>query len=319
MPDKLADAVIAGKTLSYDDLRGIAHTESPYDLYAAALKIKRHFSGSSVDLCSIVNAKSGACPEDCSYCAQSAKSSADPPVYPLLDERSILEKAEEVKRAGVKRFCIVASGRKAAKGDLTVIAKIITRVREKGLLPCATLGLLEEEELVLLRDAGLERYHHNLETSERFFPNICTTHTYRDKLMTIEAAIKTGLSVCCGGIFGMGESWQDRIDMALAIKGLDIESVPINFLTPINGTPLSDQALLDPLEALKIISVFRFILPGKRIRICGGRLQTLGELNALVFLAGADGLLVGNYLTTLGRDIQDDTRLIRMLGYVVNA
>ena len=191
---------------------------------------------------------------------------------------------------------------------------MVSAVRKLGLLPCATLGLLSGEDLLLLKDAGLERYHNNLETSERFFPEICTTHTYQDKLETIREVKSAGLSLCSGGIFGLGETWEDRVEMAFALREIGPDSVPINFLTPVKGTRLGLNRILDPFEALKIISLYRFILPEKEIRVCGGRLQTLGELHAFIFPAGADGLLTGNYLTTLGRNFEDDLKLINQYG-----
>lgn len=284
------------------------------DLFASANRLRRHFRGNSVDLCAIINAKSGACPEDCSYCAQSAAGSAGVAVYPLLEITVVLDKASEAAANGVKRFCIVTSGRKPSKEDLKKIALLVRSVRDIGLLPCATLGLLDEDELKRLKESGLERYHHNLETSERFFPEICRTHTYHDKLKTIEAVHNAGLSLCSGGIFGLGETWEDRIDMAFALDKVNADSVPINFLIPVKGTPLGNRDLLKPLEALKIISLYRFILPRKEIRVCGGRIQALGEFNSMVFMAGADSLLTGNYLTTTGRTYADDLRLINNCG-----
>ena len=283
-------------------------------LFSSANRVRQHFRGNTVDLCSIINAKSGACPEDCSYCAQSVKSSADIRTFHLLDKEAVIKKAEEAKEGGAKRFCIVTSGRRPSAGDLIKIGGMVSAVRRLGLLPCATLGLLSGEDLMLLKDAGLERYHNNLETSERFFPEICTTHTYQDKMATIGAVKASGLSLCSGGIFGLGETWEDRIDMAFALRDIAPDSVPINFLTPITGTRLAIKKPLAPLEALKIISIYRFILPDKEIRVCGGRMQTLGEFNAFIFSAGADGLLTGNYLTTLGRNFADDLQLIHHCG-----
>lgn len=285
-----------------------------FNLFSAANRIRETFRGNSVDLCSIVNAKSGACPEDCSYCAQSSKSKTEVLVYPLVKKDIVIDKAKEAKDAGVKRFCVVTSGRKIGKNELIEIASMITDIRSIGLLPCATLGLMDKEELSFLKESGLERYHHNLETSERFFPEICRTHTYHDKLKTIDAAKAVGLSICSGGIFGLGETWQDRIDMAFAIKELNVDSVPINFLIPVKGTSMGDRDFLHPFEALKIISLYRFILPEKEIRVCGGRMQILGEFNSMVFMAGADALLTGNYLTTTGRTFKDDLRLIEQYG-----
>lgn len=285
-----------------------------FNLFSAANRIRETFRENSVDLCSIVNAKSGACPEDCSYCAQSSKSKTEVLVYPLVKKDIVIDKAKEAKDAGVKRFCVVTSGRKIGKNELIEIASMITDIRSVGLLPCATLGLMDKEELSFLKESGLERYHHNLETSERFFPEICRTHTYHDKLKTIDAAKAVGLSICSGGIFGLGETWQDRIDMAFAIKELNVDSVPINFLIPVKGTSMGDRDFLHPFEALKIISLYRFILPEKEIRVCGGRMQILGEFNSMVFMAGADALLTGNYLTTTGRTFKDDLRLIEQYG-----
>lgn len=285
-----------------------------FEIFIAANKIREAFRKNSVDLCAIINAKSGACPEDCSYCAQSSKSKTDISIYPLVKKDIVINKAKEAKEAGVKRFCIVTSGRKVGKKELKEIASMIKEIQDIGLLPCATLGLMDSDELLFLKQNGLKRYHHNLETSERFFPEICRTHTYVDKIKTINAAQSVGLSVCSGGIFGMGETWQDRIDMAFAIKELNVDSVPINFLMPIKGTSMGEMEFLHPFEALTIISIYRFILPDKEIRVCGGRMQILGEFNSMVFMAGADALLTGNYLTTTGRTYKDDLRLIEQYG-----
>jgi biotin synthase len=292
--------------------------QNVFDLFASANRIREHFRGNTVDLCAIINAKSGACPEDCSYCAQSAKSTAEIKTFMLVEKETILEKAKEAKKGGAKRFCIVTSGKKASRSDLTKISEMVSAVREVGLLPCATLGLLSREDLLQLKEAGLERYHNNLETSERFFSEICTTHTYQDKLETIREVKSAGLSLCSGGIFGLGETWEDRVDMAFALREIGPDSVPINFLTPVKGTRLGVQKLLNPFDALKIISLYRFILPDKEIRVCGGRLQTLGEFHAFIFPAGADGLLTGNYLTTLGRNFEDDLKLINQYGLKVS-
>ena len=286
-----------------------------FELFVSANIIRNHFRGTNVDLCSIVNAKSGACPEDCSFCVQSSKSKADIKVYPLIDKKIVVKQAKKAKNSGAKRFSIVTSGRKVSSRDLSAIADMISEIRESGLLPCASLGMLREKELAILKTAGLDRYHHNLETSERFFPQICRTHNFTDKLKTIEAVKSAGLSICSGGIFGMGETWQDRIDMAFMLKELNVDSVPINFLIPIKGTALGYREFLHPFEALKIISLYRFILPQKEIRICGGRMQVLGEFNSMVFFAGADSLLTGNYLTTSGRNYEDDLRLIKTYGF----
>jgi len=292
--------------------------ERVFELFLSASKIRDRFRGRRVDLCSIVNAKSGACPEDCSFCAQSARHRTNIDVYPLMDKEKIMGAATEAVKRGVKRFCIVTSGKAPSMNDLERICDFVREINSIGLKPCATLGILPYEQLSMLKDAGLDRYHHNLETSEAFFPEICTTHTFKDKIKTIETAKSLGLSVCSGGIFGMGESWEDRIDMAFTLRELEVDSIPINFLTPIKGTPMGSRSPLNPLEALKIISIYRHILPDREIRICGGRPNTLRELNSFIFLAGADGLLVGNYLTTPGRDPEEDLQLLSDLGFKIS-
>ncbi|UCG78809.1 MAG: biotin synthase BioB [Nitrospirota bacterium] len=315
MSVKRADDLSAVKELQFDEVLDLMNVSSPIGLFMAALDRMMEHSGGTIDLCSIINAKSGACPEDCSYCAQSSRSRSDVEVYPLVEDDVILSNAEEAHKNKVKRFCIVTSGRSTSGDELKRIAYVITKLRDIGLLPCATLGLLGEDELKILKDAGLERYHHNLETSERFFPEICSTHSYTDKLRTIEAAKKVGLSVCSGGIFGMGESWRDRLDMAYALRDIGVDSIPVNYLMPIEGTPLSGMTIIEPIEALAVISIFRLIMPQRQIRVCGGRIQALGELHPLIFTAGADGLLTGNYLTTTGREYRDDLRVIEQMGF----
>lgn len=312
----ITERILNGGALTFEEALEIAEIqeEDLLELFIYANKLRSHFRKRFVDLCAIINAKSGACPEDCSFCAQSARHKTSVDVYPLVDKEVVMRKAEEAKGNGVRRFCIVISGRKASREDLKKIGKFIEGIRNMGLLPCATLGLLERDELLFLKDHGLERYHHNLETSERFFPNICSTHTFKEKLRTIETAKSLGLSVCSGGIFGLGEEWEDRIDMALTLRKLQVDSIPINFLIPIKGTPLEDIDMLSPLEALKIVSLYRFILPDREIRLCGGRAQVLGEFNSMIFFAGADAILTGNYLTTTGRTYSDDLRLISLLG-----
>lgn len=316
MTNPLEEKVLSGQNLSKEDallIPGIIGTEL-FALFASANRIRSHFSGDTVGICSIINAKSGACSEDCSFCAQSSKSRAKIDVYPLLSKERIIQKAREAKESGTERLSIVTSGKRITGTDLLMIKDMISEIAKMGLIPCASLGMLDEKGLTLLKSAGLHRYHHNLETSERFFPSVCTTHSYADKLKTIEMAKSVGLSLCSGGIFGMGETWVDRINMAFLLRELEVESVPLNFLIPISGTALEHRDPLHPLEALKIISLFRYILPDTEIRVCGGRMQILGEFNSMVFLAGADSLMIGNYLTTPGRNYKDDFRLIETYG-----
>jgi biotin synthase len=311
-----ANKVIAGALLTKTEALVLANTgqEKLEDLFSEAEKIKKAFRGDKADLCAIVNAKSGACTEDCLYCAQSSKNKSVIDIFPFIGKKAILKHAHDAKKGGVQRFAIVTSGRGPNKAELKEIAETIGELKKIGLGTCASLGILERDELCYLRDHGLERLHNNLETSERFFPFICTTHGISDKIRTLETARSVGISTCSGGIFGMGETWQDRIDLAFTLRELNSASTPVNFLNPIKGTRLDHLPMLRPDEALKIISILRFILPGNEIRVCGGRVQTLGDLHPMIFKAGADSLMTGNYLVTSGRSFEDDLQMIRSQG-----
>jgi biotin synthase len=285
------------------------------DLLAGANRVRERFRGSAVDICSIVNARSGACSEDCRYCAQSSHYRTGAPVYDLIDPSRMEEAARNAKELGIRRFCIVTSGRGIDdRADLDGIARGIGLVARLGISPCATLGTLTRDQLARLRDAGLRRYHHNIETSREHFPEVCTTHTFDDRIELLRHARDLGLSVCSGGILGMGESMADRVSMAFTLRELDVDSVPLNFLMPVEGTPLSAVRPITPFEALHAIALFRFILPAKEIRICGGRGSALGRYHPLIFLAGADGFMIGNYLTRTGLDPQEDLQVLADLG-----
>jgi biotin synthase len=224
------------------------------------------------------------------------------------------EAAASAKKNYAKRFCIVTSGRCIDnQADLDTIAQGIRWVREIGLSPCATLGTLTREQLSHLQEAGLDRYHHNIETSREYFPRICTTHSFDERIEVLRQSRSLGLSTCSGGILGMGESMDDRLRMAFALRELDVDSVPINFLMPVMGTPLEGINPISPLEALHAIAMFRFILPKKEIRVCAGRGTALGQLHPLIFIAGADGFMIGNYLTRSGLIPEDDLKMIQDL------
>lgn len=292
----------------------LASNDGTMDLIAAGNRVKTHFRSSRVDICSIVNAKSGACTEDCYYCAQSSHYRTSAPVYPLIDHQRMEQAARAAKKNHARRFCIVTSGRGIEDDeDLWNIAHGVSLVRDLGLSPCATLGTLTKDQLRVLKDAGLHRYHHNIETSREHFPEVCTTHTFDDRVEMLADARDLGLSVCSGGILGMGESMEDRISMAFTLRDLDVDSVPLNFLMPVAGTPLGQITPLSPLEALRSIALFRLVLPTKEIRICGGRANGLGPLHPMIFLAGADGFMIGNYLTKTGLDPSEDLALLRSL------
>ncbi len=312
----LTEKVLGGTPLTREESLSLVSADGAgaFELFASASKVRERFRPPVVDLCSIVSAKTGLCPEDCSYCAQSKTSTAQVEAHGLVEVDHVVERARAAKGWGARRFCIVISGKAPTKPELQRIALMVSAVRREGLLPCATLGLLGEEELRTLKDAGLHRFHHNLETSRRFFPEVCRSHSYEDKLRTIEAVKRAGLSLCSGGIFGLGEEWEDRVDMALALREIGADSIPVNFLVPIKGTPLAEAEPLAPMEALKIISLYRMLLPDREIRVAGGRLQTLGEFNSFVIMAGADGLLTGDCLTVSGRSAEEDLKMIRGYG-----
>jgi biotin synthase len=286
------------------------------ELFSLANNVRSKL-GDRVDLCSIVNAKCGLCPEDCKFCAQSAHNDADANPHPLMEEEELLDMAFMMQDEGAARFCIVTSGKEVADHDFKRILSTIRRIRkETALSVCVSLGMLTEESAHGLKNAGATRIHHNLETSKSFFNNICTTHSYDEKIRTVEIAKDAGLKVCCGGIIGMGESIRDRIELAFTLRDLDVDSIPINILDPIAGTPLSGALPITPMEVLKTIAVFRIILPQKNIRVAGGREKNLRDLQCLCLLSGANGLLLGNYLTTPGRVPREDIRMIHDLGLV---
>lgn len=285
------------------------------DLLSAAHQLRLRHKGRKVNLCSIVNAKSGRCAEDCKFCAQSAHYPTDIATYPLLSEDEIVSAAQAAHQAGAREFSIVTSGKGLKKREeIETLKRSIGRITGEGLLPCASLGILKTDILHELKRAGLGKYHHNLETSRSFFPRICSTHDYEEDVETIRTAKEMGFYVCSGGIFGIGETRADRIELALTLAELQVDSVPLNFLNPIRNTPLEGLECLDPVEILKTVAIYRLILPEKDIVVCGGRMVNLRETHPLLLLAGANGLLTGNYLTTQGRNPEDDRRLIQDLG-----
>lgn len=286
------------------------------ELFALANSVRSKI-GDRVDLCSIINAKCGLCPEDCKFCAQSVHNDTDVTPHPFMDEEEIVNMALMMQEEGAARFCIVVSGKGVNTEDFEKILQSVRRIRkEASLSVCVSPGMLTKENALLLKNAGVTRIHHNLETSQGFFKNVCSTHSYEEKKETIRTARSAGLEVCCGGIIGMGESIHDRIELAFTLKELDVDAVPINILNPIKGTPFGNIVPISPLDALKTIAIYRLILPEKNIRIAGGREKNLRDLQCLSLLAGANGLLLGNYLTTPGRLPGEDIRMIKDLGLV---
>jgi biotin synthase len=284
-------------------------------LMAQANRVRHETLGDNVELCAIVNARSGRCTEDCRFCAQSVNYKAQIDIYPLMETSDMLEHARAARSKGVRRFSIVTSGRGVSRDrELERIAETLGKIADLGLSPCASLGILDTETAEFLKSAGMVTYHHNLETAPSFFPQICTSHTMDERIATARAVKKAGLRLCCGGIVGLGEPLEARVELALTIRDLEPDSVPLNFLNPIPGTPLAEQSPLTPMQVLQTIAVFRLIMPRTAIRTCGGREKNLRGLQAMMFTAGANATMTGNYLTTEGRRPEDDIQDIQDLG-----
>lgn len=267
--------------------------------------------GSRFELCSIMNVKSGLCSEDCKFCAQSSRYKTTSPVFPLRSVDEMLHDAERAKMAGAERFGLVASGRNLSKKEIESIAEGIRRIRQSvEIAVCASLGILEKESLLLLKESGLSRYHHNIETSPEFFPRIASTHLFSDRMATLKAAREAGLEVCSGGIIGMGEEEEDRIRMAQVLREADVDSIPLNILVPIAGTPLAGGSPLSVEKILRAVALFRLILKNKTIRIAAGRETALKDFQGMAFLAGANAMMIGGYLTIQGREVAEDHKLV---------
>ncbi|MDD5557757.1 MAG: biotin synthase BioB [bacterium] len=288
------------------------------DLIAGAGELRRAFFGDTVSLCAIVSARAGLCGEDCAFCAQSARHDTGAPVHPMLPAAEIAGRAAAATRTGASRFGIVTSGRGPGEAEIEAAcgaARLI--VRAGALSPCASLGAVSLPAAARLKAAGIGHYHHNLETSARFFPSVCTTHRRDERERTVRTAAAAGLGICAGGIFGIGEGWEDRVDLALDLRRLGACSVPVNFLMPVRGTPLAGTPALPPEEALRIVALFRFLLPRAEIRLAGGRQAVLGRMQERAFAAGASGMMIGDYLTMRGGAPEDDLRMLERLGLEV--
>lgn len=289
-----------------------------YDLMYAAYLVKRHFQGDKLHRCSIVNAKSGACGEDCKFCGQSASYQKDSGVatYPVMNADSILKAADMATEYGSTNFGIVTAIKGVQEGPmLDAICEAVRKIRKKGqIAPDASLGVVSKRVLEKLKDAGLQVYHHNLECSRSYYPEICTTRDWNENFETIQRAKETGLEVCCGGILGMGESAEQRIELMQQVASLQPDHIPLNFLVPVHGTPMEDVEPLRPMDCLKAIAVFRLTNPTSDLFVAGGRIQHLRQLQPFIFMAGANGMMVGDYLTTTGRTKQDDLQLVSDLG-----
>ena len=298
-------------------LAGLPIDELP-SLIALAHQVRLAWCGPAVELESLINAKSGACPEDCAFCSQSVRFHTGVDVFAFVDVDEILAAARATRDAGVTQFCIVVAVRGPEERLLRRVIDAVGRVqRETGLEVACSLGLLQPEQAERLAAAGVRRYNHNLEACRELFPQICTTHSYDDRVATAKLAHDAGMELCCGGIVGMGETLEQRVDFAFELAELEPCEVPLNLLDPRPGTPLGDRPTLSPREALQAIALFRLILPSAWLRLAGGRERVLGELQGMGLVAGANALIVGNYLTTIGRSPQEDHALLDALGMPV--
>lgn len=316
----LADRVIAGHELT--DEEALAVLDCPDEelllLMQGAYNIRRTYYGNKVKLNMIINAKSGLCPENCGYCAQSAFSTAPIKTYKMVDKETLIRGAEEAYRLRIGTYCIVASGRGPSEKEIDTVVSAVKEIKERfGLKICACLGILKPEQAARLKEAGVDRYNHNINTSKEHHPNITTSHTYDDRVRTVETVKQAGISPCSGVIIGMKETKQDVINMARSLRMLDADSIPVNFLHAVDGTPLAGTNELDPRYCLKVLALFRYINPTKEIRIAGGREVNLRSLQPLGLYA-ANSIFVGDYLTTAGQEKLEDYRMLEDLGFEID-
>ncbi len=317
---ELGQRVLNGGSITRDEALALFNLESSadiFDLLSWANRVREHFKGNKIHLCSIVNAKAGACSENCRFCAQSSFYQTGSPRYGFVDPEPVQEAADEAKENGVTAVGLVAAWKGLNEGPM--LDEVCERVRELKASgktrPDVSLGIIKSQRVAdRLKDAGVECYGHNLESSRRFFPQTCTTHTYDDRLETIGHLKKAGIKICSGGIIGMGETREDRCDLALSLRNIGASVVPINILNPIPGTPFEKNQPLPVMEILKTIACFRFILPRQEIMVAGGRTVNLRDAQSMIFMAGASALMVGNYLTTLNQPVEKDLQMLRDLG-----
>lgn len=318
---QLQQKSIKGRPLTFEEAVWLIKRpdHETLELIYAANGIREHFKGNKVKFCSIVNAKSGKCSENCIFCSQSAHHKTKVDEYPLISSGEMYKSAERSKESGATCFGIVTAGKGiGSEQEIDEICDAVSNISKKLKMDhCTSIGMLTEAQLKRLKSAGLRKFHHNLEAAESFFSNVCTTHRFEDRVDTVKSAKEAGLRVCCGGIFGLGETLEQRVELAFQLKELDPESVPINILNPIKGTRAEKLPVMEPLESLRLLATYRFVLPDKDIGIFGGRELSLGSLQPLMFIAGANMTLLGNYLTTAGNTPEQDIRMITDLGLEV--
>ncbi len=318
---KVRDQVLQGNPISFEDALALTETPDvlvPY-LAASANEVRLKFAGNTIESCALSNIKSGNCSEDCKFCAQSAHYKTDAPVYPQITVDEMVRQAKDAEAMGANEFCMVSSGWGATnEREFDVVLESVRRIkRETNLFVDCSLGFMTTEQIEKLKEAGLYRNNHNLEASKSYFDKVCTTHTHEDRVSHVEMVRHMGVHPCSGGILGMGESPRQRIELAFELKKLEADCVPINILNARSGTPLGDVTQLKPVEIIKYIALFRLILPASTIKIAGGREVNLRDVQALAMQAGANGLILGNYLTTMGRSPKDDIQMLKDLGFDV--
>lgn len=318
LTDACLAEVLAGRAITPDQARALIGLEETGDvlyLAQAANRIRETFMGRIADLCSLINAKSGACSEDCAFCSQSSSYKTDSAVYPLLPADQMVAAAKKAEAAGTHNFCIVCSGDAPRPEELDRIAEAVRRiVAETSLQVTCSLGALTAEQAAMLKAAGMKRYNHNIETARSHFHKVVTTHSFDDRVRTLKTVHAEGLEACCGGIIGMGETAEQRIEFAFQLRELETDCFTLNMLNPRPGTPLAGVEPLTPMEIVKTVAVFRFIIPDKILKLSGGREANLRDLQSLAMLSGANGLIVGGYLTTPGQGVDKDLRMLLDVG-----
>ena len=311
--DEITQRALSGTAMTEAEGQWMIRLDHDYLpwLMASADRIRKHFRGNQIEVCAIANVRSGNCSENCSFCAQSGHHKTAAPAYDYISTEQLTEHAQRARQWGASDFGVVSKGWGVRSADESRhLADYFAAMYEHSDIGrCASLGALNRQTADQLVAMGLENYHHNLECAESFFDQVCSTHTYQENIDTIRNAREAGLRVCAGGILGMGESLDQRIELAVALRDLDVQSVPLNFLNPVVGTPMGHREPMAPYEILHTIAVFRYMLPQAEIRIAGGR-QFLGDLQAMIFMAGASGVMIGDYLTTKGRGVNDDLKMI---------
>ncbi len=316
---ELAEQVLAGRPIDRQQAAGVLNSpdEELLDVLAGAYRLRRHFFGNTVQFYFLMNAKSGLCPEDCHYCSQSKISQAEIPRYNILQRDKLLDGARVAAERQAKTYCLVISARGPNEREMRAVEAIVPEIKTRyGLQICACLGLLTPEQAARLKACGVDKVNHNLNTSREYYAHICSTHSYQDRLDTLRAVRDAGLQLCSGGIIGMGESREDVVSMAFELRELHTESIPLNFLNPIEGTPLAGAGQLTPQDCLRALAMFRFVNPSSELRIAGGRELHLRSLQPLGLFA-ANSIFVGDYLTTKGQPPEDDLRMVADLGFVV--